>query len=279
MISTRIVSAFAAAAMLFTATHAEEPSSSSKQVLIPTPTVTLPANPMTDVGCFATGTPLENHGPWMYQSPGNCQFICIMLDKPVMALSDGVDCWCGDLKPPQAAQVRNGSCDTTCAGTSENLCGGPSLLWVSLTGTTRNRVDFYKPESSSSSSTTPTSTPTSIAAPKNTAVQTPTDAPEEKKGPNKAGIAAGVVVGVVALAAIVGGAIFFLRQRKRREIEEEHRRREQVNSFMAGGKLHTSNSSMTDSRLDPEFMNRRQSNGSIADNEDYSRRILKVTNA
>jgi hypothetical protein len=34
---------------------------------------------------------------------------------------------------------------------------------------------------------------------------------------------------------------------------------------------------MTDSRLDPEyFANRRSSNGSIADNEDYSRRILKV---
>lgn len=59
-------------------------------------------------------------------------------------------------------------------------------------------------------------------------------------------------------------------------MEEEYRRQAAVNSFVSGGKLHTSNSSMTDSRLDPEFMARRQSNGSIADNEDYSRRILKV---
>jgi cell wall integrity and stress response component len=59
-------------------------------------------------------------------------------------------------------------------------------------------------------------------------------------------------------------------------VEEEYRRQAAVNSFVSGGKLHTSNSSMTDSRLDPEFMARRQSNGSIADNEDYSRRILKV---
>jgi cell wall integrity and stress response component len=86
-----------------------------------------------------------------------------------------------------------------------------------------------------------------------------------------------VVVGVVVLAAVVAGVIFFLRHKKRRELEEEHRRHTAASSFIAGGKLHTSNSSMTDSRLDPEyFANRRSSNGSIADNEDYSRRILKV---
>lgn len=71
--------------------------------------------------------------------------------------------------------------------------------------------------------------------------------------------------------------MLFLRHKRRREVEEEYRRRNAVNSFISGDKLHTSNSSMTDSRLDPEFMNRRQSNGSIADNEDYSRRILKVS--
>ena len=85
-----------------------------------------------------------------------------------------------------------------------------------------------------------------------------------------------MVVGVLALAAIIAGVVLFLRRKRRQEVEEEYRRRADINSFTAGGKPHTSNSSMTDSRLDPEFYNRRASNGSIADNEDYSRRILKV---
>jgi cell wall integrity and stress response component len=106
---------------------------------------------------------------------------------------------------------------------------------------------------------------------------TPTAKPKKTSSePNKAAIAAGVVVGVVGLAAIIAGVVFFLKQKRRREIEEEYRRQAAVNSFVGAGKLHTSNSSMNDSRLDPEVMLRRQSDGSIADNEDYSRRILKV---
>ncbi len=94
-------------------------------------------------------------------------------------------------------------------------------------------------------------------------------------GPNKAGIAAGVVVGIVALSAVAGGVFFFLRNRKRRAIEEEYRRN------MANGygpkPPNSSAGSMSDSRLDPVvMMQRRQSDGSIADNQDYSRRILKV---
>jgi cell wall integrity and stress response component len=82
-------------------------------------------------------------------------------------------------------------------------------------------------------------------------------------------------VGVVALAGIIGGVWFFMRRRRQQQAEEDYRRNAaNVNSFVNGGK--TSASSMNDSRLDPSFVDRRQSNGSIADNEDYSRRILKV---
>ena len=88
-------------------------------------------------------------------------------------------------------------------------------------------------------------------------------------GPNKAAIAAGVVVSVVLVCALVGGLMFWLRQRRRRELEEEHRRKEKPHS--------PSSSSLPDSRLEPSVMfQRRQSDGSIADNQDYSRRILKV---
>lgn len=105
---------------------------------------------------------------------------------------------------------------------------------------------------------------------------TPTDTPSDSDSkPNTAGIAAGVVVGVVGLASIIGGVFFFLRRRRQRQAEEDYRRNAAgVNDFISGGK--TTASSVNDSRIDPSFMDRRQSNGSIADNEDYSRRILKV---
>jgi len=107
-----------------------------------------------------------------------------------------------------------------------------------------------------------------------TTIITTTHAPQSS-GPNKAGIAAGVVVGILALTAIGGGVFFLLRNRKKRAIEEEYRRN------MAGGygaKPPASSAGSTlDSRLEPSvMMQRRQSDGSIADNRDYSRRILKV---
>lgn len=150
-----------------------------------------------------------------------------------------------------------------------------------LTGNTRNEVPSYEipAESSSSAKKSSTAAPSSTAAASATASPTKTassepDSESDSK-PNTAGIAAGVVVGVVGLAAIIGGVWFFLRRRRQRQAEEDYRRNAAgVNDFINGGK--TSASSMNDSRIDPSFMDRRQSNGSIADNEDYSRRILKV---
>lgn len=84
-----------------------------------------------------------------------------------------------------------------------------------------------------------------------------------------------MVVGIVVLSAVAAGIFFFLRNRKRRAVEEEYRRN------VAGGygaKPPTSSAgSVSDARLEPSvMMQRRQSDGSIADNQDYSRRILKV---
>ena len=106
-------------------------------------------------------------------------------------------------------------------------------------------------------------------------VVTTTDTPSlSSSGPNKAGIAAGVVIGVVAVGAIAGGIFLCLRNRKRRAIEEEYHRN-LAGSY--GPKPPSTAGSMSDSRLEPSVMfQRRQSDGSIADNQDYSRRILKV---
>jgi cell wall integrity and stress response component len=151
-----------------------------------------------------------------------------------------------------------------------------------LTGNTRNPVDFYDPkESSSSSVASSTAKATSAAAPTSTsaasASATPSLTPKDDGKPNTIAIAVGVVVGLLALAAILLGVWLLMRRRRQKQAEDDYRRNAaNVNAFVNGGKLHTSNSSMNDSRLDPSFVDRRQSNGSIADNEDYSRRILKV---
>lgn len=141
------------------------------------------------------------------------------------------------------------------------------------------KVPVYSSSSSSSSTSTSTdsestSTTTSEAG---TSSATPTDeASDDDGGPNVAGIAAGVVVGVVALCGLIGGAFFFLKYRKRKDLVDEYRRNATISSFVAGGKPF-SESSMSDSRLEPSMMDqRRQSNGSIADDQDFSRRILKV---
>ena len=77
---------------------------------------------------------------------------------------------------------------------------------------------------------------------------------EEDDGPNTAGIAAGVVVGILGLVGILAGAFFFYKRQKRKRAPPSE-----------------------DSRWDGEYMaQRRFSNGSIADDEDFSRRILKV---
>jgi cell wall integrity and stress response component len=232
---------------------------------------------MTDVGCFATGTPLENHGAYNFQSDGNCQLICIMLNKNVLGLSDGENCWCGDMIPAKEWQLPDGNCSTICRGDKTHKCGGANKLWVKLTGQTVNEVEYFVPDVSSSTSKSVASVVMTSAAVRASATASSSEAETPDNGPNKAGIAAGVVVGVVAIAAIIGGVWFFLRRRRQQQAEDDYRRNAaNVNSFVNGGK--TSASSMNDSRLDPSFVDRRQSNGSIADNEDYSRRILKVTN-
>lgn len=229
---------------------------------------------------------MEDHGPYTFQTSGNCQPICLGLNKPVMGLVDGSNCWCGDLLPPKDTKVDNSSCNTPCNGFDKEMCGGNGFWTVYLTGLNRNQIENYDPSAAKASGAKSSAPAAVVTVGGSTVVMTVpgqtatgTGSSSSSSGPSKAGIAVGAVVGVVALAGIIGGVLFFLRQKRRRQVEEEYRRQAAVNSFVAGGKPpHTSASSMNDSRLDPEVMMRRQSDGSIADNQDYSRRILKVTN-
>ncbi|KAI9860140.1 MAG: hypothetical protein M1813_006250 [Trichoglossum hirsutum] len=231
------------------------------------------------VGCYSSSDPLEDQGPYTYQSTGWCQDTCVnKLNKPVMGLSQGTNCWCGSKLPANSTKVDDSKCSSPCAGYDKDKCGGNDYWSVFLTGTQAN-VDSI--DSSSSSSASPSGSksagPSVVTLEGSTVVVTASGSSSSHKGGgSKAGIAAGVVVGIIAVGAIIGGAWFYLRARKRKALEEEYRRNAAINSFIAKP---GSTSSISDSRLEPSvMMQRRMSDGSIADNQDYSRRILKVTN-
>jgi len=287
---SRLLSAAIAASCLLQFAHAQS-SDPASGALIPTATTTPAMNALTKIGCFSTPTPMVDHGPYTFQSSGNCQPICYDLQQPVMGLVNGTNCWCGALLPPKDSQVSNNSCNTPCAGIDTELCmyivyfqyktltetpgGGDNFWTVYLTGVTRNQIANLDPASASASASS-TKTSTASAGPSTVVV---TDSPKSGKS-NTVGIAVGVVVGLIAIAAIGGGIFFWIRHNQRKEAEDEYKRQEGISSFVEGGKKPPyGGSAGNDSRLDPTLLAaRRISDGSIADNADYSRRILQVTN-
>jgi cell wall integrity and stress response component len=153
--------------------------------------------------------------------------------------------------------------------------GSANAMSVYNTGYTLNSVPFWVASSSSLLSTTTTSA---------------TSAAESSGGSKNSsghstpvvGIVVGIVVGVVVLGGLAGVGFFFLRKKQREEMEDL-KRQQDATSFIGGksaGSMTTDNSRpqmwAPDNRLDGTGAARRFSNGSIADNEDFSRRILQV---
>lgn len=247
-------------------------------------------------GCFEAAADFSVMKGVDFLSSGSCGKICTDKKFKVMALH-GAQCLCGNKYPPKSSLAKDSKCFFPCPAYPDEACGSlgdPGAWSVFNTGIDVN-VDFTKEEKkdkddkddddkdekkpSSSATSSATSTSAGATAPAATESNgSGDDKKEEKKGPNVAGIAAGVVVGVVAIAVGVGGIFFWMRRRRNAEIEEDHRRNAAVNAFINGSKPPSSHGSisMTDSRLDPVMANRRMSDGSIADNQDYSRRILRV---
>ncbi|KAI4152783.1 MAG: hypothetical protein LQ341_000648, partial [Variospora aurantia] len=263
--------------------------------------------PITPKGCFSSSEGLEDQGSYTFQASGYCQKKCVELNKPVMALAGGSNCWCGDLLPVASSGGEN-AWTVLLTGLNNNV----GSVQDSSSDSSSNSNDKPKPPSKVPTPPAPTSTAAAKAKPSSplaanaepdttddeppstvtraaTVVVTapgqtqpaaePAETQAPSKGPNTGGIVAGVVVGIVAILAIAGGLFFFLRNRKRRAVEEEYQRNNVNNPFEIESKPPPSSHSMSDSRLEPSvMMQRRQSDGSIADNQDYSRRILKVTN-
>ena len=234
------------------------------------------AGPIQTLDCYDTLGSIDDDGDdSTFQSSGLCQKTCADKGAKVMVTSSGSTCYCGDSLPPPSAKVSKSECNSPCSGFDQQNCGGIGFYQFYLTGLGAPKIDS---DSSSSSASSASSSATSASSAANTVVVTeaPSESPESSGGgSSKVGIAVGVVVGLVGVAAIAGVGVFFFKRRRRQQLEEEHRRSAVINGFVGGPKSETS--SANDSRLDPSiYSHRRQSIGSIADERDFSRRILQV---
>src|SRR5271163_3786264 len=91
---------------------------------------------ITTLGCYSNADNLQNEGPWTYQTSGYCQTVCAGLNKPVMAITQGSTCYCGDSEPSSSYAVSNSSCNSPCNGYDLDICGGIGFWTVYLTGLT-----------------------------------------------------------------------------------------------------------------------------------------------
>lgn len=216
-------------------------------------------------------------------SSGECRKYCQSKKMTAFALGGGTVCKCGDSYPPKDDKLDYKDCNFPCQAYPLEACGNmDSTAWSIWNTGDKISIPVYEEVKSSTTSAPAAATSTAESKPSTTSDATKTDAPEsEEKKSNLGPIIGGVVAGVVVVIGIVGGLFFFMRRRRNSEIEEEYRRNAAVNAFISGSKPPGSSAgsiSMTDARLDP-IKAHRLSDGSIADNEDYSRKILRVTNA
>jgi cell wall integrity and stress response component len=78
---------------------------------------------LVPVACYSSSDPLQDQGPYTYQSSGYCQKLCVeTFNKPVMGLSEGTDCWCGDKLPANSTKVDSSKCNAPCAGFDQEKC-------------------------------------------------------------------------------------------------------------------------------------------------------------
>ncbi|TVY43983.1 Cell wall integrity and stress response component [Lachnellula occidentalis] len=252
--------------------------------------------PVVYKGCYNSSTGLTMNSTYTFNTQGYCQTQCAPLNQAVLATKSSTDCWCGNELPPTADLVDDSHCDAPCAGYGSQMCGSSQDFWsVWLSGVASSASTATADTSSAgpSSTSAPGSTSTSpaiVTQPGSTVIVTAAPGVSDaasasasahaKAKTNKTAVAVGVVVGIVVIGAIAGGIYLFMRNKKRREVEDEYRRNAATSTFIAGGKPPNSSgggSSFNDTRLDQATMaQRRMSDGSIADNQDYSRRILKV---
>lgn len=273
-----VISAFLVTATHFLGAVAEDgkqPPKEAPKLGSPTPQGCFKSSGnMTDADLVATAV-----------SSGKCREYCQKEKFTVFAMSSST-CKCGFAYPEKDSLTDDSACNFPCPAYPLEACGNlDGDVWSVFNSGDKLAVPYYeKEQTSTSAAPSATSTTTSQPSATNDPAATTSTEPEKDKedsGPSIGPIVGGVVAGVVVVCGIVGGLFFFMRRRRNSEIEEEYRRNAAVNAFISGSKPPGSSAgsiSMTDSRLDP-IKAHRLSDGSIADNEDYSRKILRVTNA
>jgi len=80
---------------------------------------------MKGQGCYSSSTPLKDQGENIYQSSGACQKTCVEdsnTSYAVMAMTEGSNCYCGDMLPAESDKVDDSKCDTPCDGYDQEMC-------------------------------------------------------------------------------------------------------------------------------------------------------------
>ncbi|GAO50817.1 hypothetical protein G7K_4938-t1 [Saitoella complicata NRRL Y-17804] len=270
-------------------------------------------------GCYEVDSSLSLNDTYTYQSYGHCLGQCQSMGQSVLGMTGGSDCYCGDEIPGTKVDDSycDTSCvgypSDTCGGSSywsvyltgtgsnPSTASGSSSSssYTSSSVASRTSSDSSSPkESSDTASSTATSTtstgadatpsvvyittggstvtatPTATASSSADSANTSTTSSGKSSGGGggvSAGAIAGIVVGVVLGSLLLGlGAFFFWRRRRNSSFED-------ISSV--GPSSPPRAAAMPDPRLEPAMVQRRLSEGSLADEQDYTRKILRVVNA
>jgi len=239
----------------------------------------------SNVGCYKADDSFVSIGPYIYQSSGICTTNCTSRGYTVAALTNGDECLCGSSLP--STSVDSSFCSMPCAGYGKEDCGAKGYFTVWSTGVSDSQLGSSPVSSSPTATSSTSSQPTIVYVTTGgvTVTQTRTSPTETSTSANSntantsssgigAGAIAGIVVGIILLAAIAVGAFIFVRRRRMKK-EDPYSPQTSSSPFAASNGL----IQRSDPRLEPQMMQRRVSEGSLADEQDYSRKILRVVNS
>jgi cell wall integrity and stress response component len=103
-----------------------------------------------------------------------------------------------------------------------------------------------------------------------TITQVPSQTAKSSSGGLSGGATAGIVIVVLLIVAGAAGAFFYMRRRR----QEAYHKYEGSNFGSSPGSLNRPFG--VDQRLEPGMVQKRESAGSLSDEQDYSRKILRV---
>lgn len=266
----------------------------------------------THLGCYSSiPSSYTDSTSYEYQSTSYCANLCS--GYTYYALTQGNTCICGNDAPDSADTAD--TCTTACFGYGQETCGGSSAYDVyqlqdrsvssttkATTGTTTSKTGTSTTTTSTDASSNTPVTQTTVVTTQNTSTTTLySSATSDSSNSTSTGASnksiigpavGGAVGGVVGIGIIVL-IVFLIKRRhdknkrdaeladsayfsalKRDNTFSSHADRPISNPFISKEEL------MVDQRLNPVMLNsrRRISEGSLADEADYSRKILRVAN-